>query len=184
MYGITTVIFFLSYITAASSRLLIINHAFVRMLVGVIVPLIFTVFAIIQNFITYYGCCPRRIIFLARNIENIEVMVILSSFVHDSAQEHIVVTYLITNIMHLITNMVMHLITNISLFLTIFRIIVTFTVILFLLPQINIAYYDYVLNTVNSTGIFLNYPNAKNFVIKFTWFCIFSYVLVTFVLYF
>ncbi len=76
------------------------------------------------------------------------------------------------------------MIINIDLFVRIFRTVVTLTVIAFITPQISITYYDYVLRTIHSTGIFLNYPNAKKFVIKFTWLCIFSYVLLNILLYF
>ena len=76
------------------------------------------------------------------------------------------------------------MIINIGLFVTIFRAIVTLTVIAFITPQISVTYYDYVLRTVHSTGIFLNYPNAKRFVIQFTWLCILSYILINILLYF
>ena len=76
------------------------------------------------------------------------------------------------------------MIINIGLFVTIFRAIVTLTVIAFITPQISVTYYDYVLRAVHSTGIFLNYPNAKRFVTQFTWLCILFYVLINFLLYF
>ena len=76
------------------------------------------------------------------------------------------------------------MIINIDLFVRIFRTVVTLTVIAFITPQISITYYDYVLRTIHSTGIFLNYPSAKKFVIRFTWLCILSYVLLNILLYF
>jgi hypothetical protein len=69
-------------------------------------------------------------------------------------------------------------VTILKLAVTIFRIGVTCIAIVFITPQISIAYYDYVLRTVHSTGIFLNYPNSAKFVRQFTWFCIFAYLLI------
>ena len=76
------------------------------------------------------------------------------------------------------------MIINIGLFVTTFRVVVTLIIIAFITPQIPITYYDYVLRTVHSTGIFSNYPNAKNFVIQFTWLCIISYILINILLFF
>ena len=56
------------------------------------------------------------------------------------------------------------------------RVIVTITIIFFITPQTSLTYYNYVLETIHSTGIFLNYPDAKRFVFRFTWSCIFLYI--------
>ena len=60
--------------------------------------------------------------------------------------------------------------------LTTIRVIVTITLIFFLTPQTSLTYYNYVLETIHSTGIFLNYPDAKRFVVKFTWGSVFLYI--------
>ena len=56
------------------------------------------------------------------------------------------------------------------------RIVTTITLIFFLTPQTSLTYYNYVLETIHSTGIFLNYPDAKRFVLRFTWGCVFLYI--------
>lgn len=71
---------------------------------------------------------------------------------------------------------------NFTLFLTIIRVIVTITVILFITPQTSLTYYNYVIEEIHSTGIFLNYPDVKKFVFRFTWGCIFLYILLNIVL--
>ena len=65
---------------------------------------------------------------------------------------------------------------NFTLIFTILRVFVTITLILFITPQTSLTYYNYVLEEIHSTGIFLNYPDAKRFVFRFTWFCIFLYI--------
>ena len=60
--------------------------------------------------------------------------------------------------------------------LTVFRVTVTITLIFFITPQTSLTYYNYVLETIHSTGIFLNYPDAKRFVFRFTWGCVFLYI--------
>ena len=60
--------------------------------------------------------------------------------------------------------------------LTVVRVVVTITLIFFITPQTSLTYYNYVLETIHSTGIFLNYPDAKRFVFRFTWGCVFLYI--------
>ena len=62
------------------------------------------------------------------------------------------------------------------MFLTVIRVVVTITLIFFITPQTSLTYYNYVLETIHSTGIFLNYPDAKRFVFRFTWGCVFLYI--------
>lgn len=69
-----------------------------------------------------------------------------------------------------------------TLIFTIFRVFVTITLILFITPQTSLTYYNYVLEEIHSTGIFLNYPDAKRFVFKFTWACIFLYIFLNIVM--
>lgn len=63
-----------------------------------------------------------------------------------------------------------------TLFLNIIRVVVTITLICFVTPQTSLTYYNYVIEEIHSTGIFLNYPDAKRFVFNFTWGCIFLYI--------
>lgn len=52
------------------------------------------------------------------------------------------------------------------------RLFIAFILIIFLTPQTSITYYNYVVEIIHSTGIFLNYADVKKFVFRFTWFCI------------
>lgn len=61
--------------------------------------------------------------------------------------------------------------------LTFIRAVVTITLVLFLTPQTSLTYYNYVLEAIHSTGIFLSYPDAKRFVERFTWGSVFLYIL-------
>ena len=56
------------------------------------------------------------------------------------------------------------------------RLFVALILIFFITPQTSITYYNYVVETINSTGIFLNYADVKKFVFRFTWFCIFVFI--------
>lgn len=62
------------------------------------------------------------------------------------------------------------------------RILVTLFVIFWITPQTSITYYNYVLNTVHSTRFFADYPSAKQFVAKVTWFSIIFYMVTNFLL--
>nr|YP_010731995.1 hypothetical chloroplast RF47 [Kalinella pachyderma]WDY12909.1 hypothetical chloroplast RF47 [Kalinella pachyderma] len=61
-------------------------------------------------------------------------------------------------------------------FINFFRVIVTLILIFFITFQTSLTYYNYVLEGVHSLGIFLNYPDAKRFVFRFTWGCIVLYI--------
>ena len=63
-----------------------------------------------------------------------------------------------------------------TLVFRILRVFITVSVIVFITPQTSLTYYNYVLEEIHSTGIFLNYPDAKKFVFRFTWICIFLYI--------
>lgn len=62
------------------------------------------------------------------------------------------------------------------LLVTSFRIIVTLATIFFITPQISLAGYNYVLEKLYSFNIFLDYPAAQKFLVRFTWFCIIFYI--------
>ncbi len=74
------------------------------------------------------------------------------------------------------------MIINIGLFVTVFRVVVTAIVIAFVTPQISITYYDYVITTLHSSGIFYTYPDVRKFVTQFTRLCIVSYLLINILL--
>ena len=57
-----------------------------------------------------------------------------------------------------------------------FRLFITLLLIVFITPQTSMEYYHVVVNTVHSTGVFANYGDAKRFVYRFTWFCMFLYL--------
>ena len=65
---------------------------------------------------------------------------------------------------------------------TLIRVFVTIVVIIFITPQTSLTYYNYVLEEIHSTGIFLNYPDAKKFVFRFTWGCIILYIFLNIIL--
>lgn len=71
---------------------------------------------------------------------------------------------------------------DLTLPFTLIRVFVTITVILFITPQTSLTYYNYVLEEIHSTGIFLNYPAAKQFVFRFTWVCILLYIFLNIIL--
>ncbi len=57
------------------------------------------------------------------------------------------------------------------------RLFIAVILIVFITPQTSITYYNYVVEIIHSTGIFLNYADVKKFVFRFTWFCISLFIL-------
>lgn len=64
-----------------------------------------------------------------------------------------------------------------------FRTIITVFIILWITPQTSITYYNYVLNAMHSTRFFADYPAAKLFVVRVTWFCVIAYMIINFLLF-
>ena len=56
------------------------------------------------------------------------------------------------------------------------RFVIASILIIFVTPQTSITYYNYVVLAIHSTGILLNYANVRKFVFRFTWFCIFVFL--------
>ena len=64
------------------------------------------------------------------------------------------------------------------------RFIVASIIIIFVTPQTSIIYYNYVVLAIHSTGILLNYAQVRIFVFRFTWFCVFLFLLLNLLLVF
>ncbi|RYX79774.1 hypothetical protein EON70_00205 [bacterium] len=68
-------------------------------------------------------------------------------------------------------------------FLPYFRVFITLFIIVWITPQTSITYYNYIFNTMHSTGLFPDYPAAKKFAVRVTWLCIISYMIINFLLF-
>ena len=62
-------------------------------------------------------------------------------------------------------------------YLITFRLVVTLVAIVVITPQIPIRYYNIVVDMMHSSGVFVNYDQAKRFVFRLTWGCILLYLL-------
>lgn len=58
-----------------------------------------------------------------------------------------------------------------------FRLVVTIIAVVVITPQIPMRYYNVVVDMMHSSGVFVDYGQAKRFVFRFTWGCIFLYLL-------
>ena len=60
------------------------------------------------------------------------------------------------------------------------RLLITIILIAFITPQTTITYYNFVVEAIHATGIFLHYADVKKFVFRFTWICIILYMILNF----